>query len=88
MHNQQESQYHNVFQTFLGVPFSCKFQHHHFGYDQDAGRAQFAAEVNRLFERNGIAYQLHDGQVERLVPTVLQEVLLQPTFQHGRPNAR
>jgi hypothetical protein len=56
------------------------FQHHHFGYDQGEGRRQFAAEVNRLFERNGIAYQLHDGQVERLVPTVLQEVLLQPTF--------
>ena len=69
----------------LPVPGSYHqfFQHHHFGYDQDAGRAQFAAEVNRLFERNGIAYQLHDGQVERLVPTVLQEVLLQPTFNTG-----
>jgi len=52
-------------------------------YDQDAGRAQFAAEVNRLFERNGIAYQLHEGQVERLVPTVLQEVLVQAVFNTG-----
>ncbi len=69
----------------LPVPGSYHpfFQHHHFGYDQNAGRAHFAAEVNRLFERNGIAYQLHDGQVERLVPTVLQEVLLQPTFNTG-----
>lgn len=69
----------------LPVPGSYHpfFQHHHFRYDQDAGRAQLAAEVNRLFERNGIAYQLHDGQVERLVPTVLQEVLLQPTFNTG-----
>jgi hypothetical protein len=44
------------------------FQHHHFGYDQGEGRRQFAQEVNRLFERNGIAYQLHEGQVERLSP--------------------
>ncbi|MFP5231340.1 MAG: hypothetical protein ACLGQX_01795, partial [Acidobacteriota bacterium] len=30
------------------------FQHHHYRYDRDAGRQQFAADVNRLFERNGI----------------------------------
>jgi hypothetical protein len=59
------------------------FQHHHYRYDRDLGRQQFAADVNRLFERNGIAFQLHDGQVERLVPTVLQEVLQQPVFNTG-----
>lgn len=59
------------------------YRHHHYRYDHEAGRQQFAADVNRLFERNGIAYQLHDGQVERLVPTVLQEVLQQPVFNTG-----
>lgn len=59
------------------------YRHNHYGYDQDAGRKQFADEVNRLFERNGIAYLLREGQVERLVPTVLQEVLQQPVFHTG-----
>lgn len=59
------------------------FLHHHYKYDQDGGRRQFAEEVNRLFERNGIAFQLNDGQVERLVPTVLQDVLRQLTFNTG-----
>lgn len=56
------------------------FAHHHYDYDQDAGRRQFADDVNRLFERNGVAFQLRDGQIERLVPTVLQDVLLQHAF--------
>jgi hypothetical protein len=59
------------------------FHHDHFNFDQPEGRRRFTDEVNRLFERNGIAYQLHEGQVERLTPTVLQEVLLQPTFNTG-----
>lgn len=67
----------------VSIGLHSYFQHHHYRYDQDAGRRQFAEEVNRLFERNGIAYQLHEGQVERLVPTVLQEVLLQQTFNTG-----
>ena len=69
----------------LPVPqgFHSYFGHHHYDYDQEEGRRQFAEEVNRLFERNGVAFQLKEGQVERLVPTVLQEVLLQPTFKTG-----
>lgn len=69
----------------LPVPggFHSYFGHYHYDYDQEEGRRQFAEEVNRLFERNGVAFQLRDGQVERLVPTVLQEVLLQPTFKTG-----
>ena len=47
--------------------FHSYFGHHHFEYDQEAGQRQFADEVNRLFERNGVAFQLKDGQVERLV---------------------
>jgi len=67
----------------ISIDYHSYHRHHHYSYDQDSGRSQFAEEVNRLFERNGIAYQLHEGQVERLVPTVLQEVLLQPTFNTG-----
>jgi hypothetical protein len=59
------------------------FGHYHYDYDQAGGRGQFTEEVDRLFERNGVAFQLKDGQVERLVPTVLQDVLLQPAFNTG-----
>jgi len=63
--------------------FHSYFGHYHHGYDQEVGRRQFSEEVNRLFERNGIAFQLKEGQVERLVPSVLQEVLVQHTFNTG-----
>ena len=67
----------------ISIGLHSYHRHNHYRYDQEAGRAQLAEEVNRLFERNGIVYQLREGQVERLVPTVLQEVLLQPTFNTG-----
>jgi hypothetical protein len=60
--------------------FHSFFGHYHTGYDQATGRKDFADEVNRLFERNGIAYELREGQVERLAPSVLQEVLVHPAF--------
>ena len=59
------------------------FSHHHYDYDQQSGRQEFATEVNRLFEHNGVAYELRDGQVERMVPTVLQQVLTQQAFKTG-----
>jgi len=33
------------------------FSHSHYSYDQQAGRYRFAEDVNRLFERNGIAFE-------------------------------
>ena len=59
------------------------FSHHHYDYDQPGGRQTFAEEINRLFEHNGLAYQLRDGQVERLTTTVLQQVLTQTAFSTG-----
>jgi hypothetical protein len=63
--------------------FHSYFGHSHHDYDQDTGRKQLAEEVNRLFERNGIAFQLKDGQVERLVPSVLQDILIPTQFNTG-----
>ncbi len=57
--------------------------HHHYRYDQNSGRVSFIAEVNRLFERNGVAFHLQDGQIERIAPDVLHEVLDQPAFNTG-----
>lgn len=59
------------------------FLHNHYSYDQAAGRQHLAAEVNRLLEHNGIAFELREGQVERIAPTVLQDVLVASTFRTG-----
>jgi hypothetical protein len=57
--------------------------HSHYKYDQAAGRTKFTAEVNHIFERNGMAFQLRDGRVERLLPFELQEALAVAVFRTG-----
>ena len=49
--------YEHVAQPIPGG-YHSHFSHSHHDYDQEAGRKQLAEEVNRLFERNGIAFQL------------------------------
>ena len=63
--------------------FHSYFSHYHFDYDQPGGRQDLLMEVNRLFEHNGLAYELRDGQVERMAPTVLQQVLTHQAFSTG-----
>ena len=58
-------------------------QHYHYGYDQDAGREKFAEDVNRIFERNGIAYELKDGEIRRFASAVLHGSLATPAFKTG-----
>lgn len=77
-----EYAYEHVAQPLPGG-YHSYFSHYHHDYDQQVGRKQLEDEVNRLFERNGIAFQLHDGQVERLVPSVLQEILVPTAFNTG-----
>jgi hypothetical protein len=60
------------------------FGHHHLGFDQAAGRAAFRAEINRIMERNGIAYELEEtGQVQRIAPEGLREALAEAVFRTG-----
>jgi len=62
------------------------FGHHHLGFAQAEGRAAFREEVNRIFERNGIAFELRDaGQVERIAPEGLREALAEAVFHTGDP---
>lgn len=62
------------------------FNHYHLHFDRAAGRDAFTSEINRLFSRNGLAYELSaEGQVSRLVPVVLDEPLTQSVFQTGDP---
>ena len=57
--------------------------HSHYSYDREAGRAQFAHAINRVFERNGMAFELKDGEVSRVAPAVLHESLSEAAFHTG-----
>ena len=60
------------------------FGHNHLGFDQAAGQMRFREEINRMFERNGIAFELRDtGRVERIAPEGLREPLSQAVFNTG-----
>lgn len=39
--------------------------------------------LNRMFERNGMAFELKDGEVMRIAPAVLHEDLAVSVFRTG-----
>ena len=57
--------------------------HSHYNYNRDAGRESFAHDVNRIFERNGIAFKLEHGEIVRMAPAFLHESLAQAIFTTG-----
>lgn len=56
--------------------------HSHYSYDRGTGRERFAHDVNRIFERNGMAFELARGEVTRM-PAVLHESLSEAVFHTG-----
>jgi hypothetical protein len=63
--------------------FHSYHRHDHFRYDQAGGRTRFAEDINRIFARNGMAFELVEGEVTRIAPTGLQEALAETVFQTG-----
>lgn len=60
------------------------FSHHHLTFDQEAGQEEFRATVNRIFARNGAAFEiLPNGRVDRLLPPALGEELKRTFFNTG-----
>lgn len=60
------------------------FQHHHLSYNLETGKQEFRDNVNLIFARNAIAYELNpDGAIVRLAPTVLGESLTEALFYTG-----
>lgn len=60
------------------------FDHYHLSFDAFSGRANLCEDVNRVFARNGVAYELGtDGQIRRLMPAVLGEALTRTYFNTG-----
>ena len=55
------------------------FKHYHLSFDREAGSEAFRDRINRVFSRNGIAFDLlADGKITRLAQPVLAEVLRSP----------
>lgn len=60
------------------------FSHHHFTFDQQLGQEEFRATVNRIFSRNGVAFEmLSTGRIVRVLPPVLGEDLKRTIFRTG-----
>ena len=60
------------------------FKHHHLDFNIEQGRNEFRDDINDIFRRNGLAYELTDyGQIERLAPPVLREELASVQFRTG-----
>jgi hypothetical protein len=67
----------------LNPEFHSYWSHSHYTYNQQQGQARFATDVNRIFERNGAAFQLVEGEVTRIAPAILDDSLAQTLFQTG-----
>lgn len=60
------------------------FRHHHLSWDREAGLNRFVTDVNLVFARNGVAYELTaSGQARRLLPQPLAEALGWTLFATG-----
>ncbi len=60
------------------------FSHHHLTFDEEAGRDEFRALANRLFSRNGLAFEmLTSGRIVRVLPPVIGEDLQRTAFNSG-----
>ena len=56
--------------------FHSHFTHYHLDFNGPQGKQEFAADVNALFVRFGLAFRLEpNGQVVRLAPPVLQDII-------------
>jgi len=57
------------------------FSHHHLTFDQQSGQEEFRSTVNRIFSRNGVAFEmLSTGRIVRVLPPVLGEDLKRKFF--------
>lgn len=60
------------------------FNHHHLTFDQAAGQEEFRKTINRIFARNGVAFEmLSTGCIVRVLPPVLGDDLKRTTFCSG-----
>lgn len=60
------------------------FSHHHLTFNQESGQDEFRITINRLFVRNGLAYEmLSSVRIVRVLPSVVGDELRRTTFNSG-----
>lgn len=60
------------------------FGHHHLSWNREAGLQRFVSDVNMLFRRNALAFELTAaGEARRLLPAPLAEAIGWTLFQTG-----
>ena len=60
------------------------FQHNHLSFDKIEGQTEFREEINQIFRRNGLAFDLTEkGNIERLLPVEIDNLLRGTEFQTG-----
>lgn len=60
------------------------YSHYHLEFDCSAGKEEFRLNVNSIFARNGISYELEeDGNFIRLAPEILSEALHAARFNNS-----
>ena len=66
------------------VGWHDSFSHHHLKLDREAGLKKFAEDINRIFSRNGLAYELGEsGAIERTVPVPMADLVKRTSFRTG-----
>lgn len=72
----------------VGKPIKIDYHrflgHSHFRFEVEEGRVAFRGDINLIFSRNGLAYELGtDGSIVRLAPVVLRDALRYAIFKTG-----
>ena len=70
----------------IGKPESGNYHsyygHYHLYFKPEEGKTAFREAINRVFSRNGIAYEFNsDGLIVRLAPEGLKDILMPAVFQ-------
>ena len=66
------------------IGYHSFFRHNHYNYDVEKGQISFRDDVNRIFARNGIAYELKsNGEIQRLLPPELEQAVISTRFNTG-----
>jgi hypothetical protein len=68
----------------MQIDYHSFFRHHHLRFEPEEGQEAFRNDINRIFSRNGLAYNVQDnGKIVRLAPEGLRQDLSAATFWTG-----
>lgn len=60
--------------------------HYHLNFQSEEGKTAFREDINRVFSRNGIAYEFNsNGLIVRLAPEGLKDILMPAVFRTRDP---